>query len=254
LVPKQAVEGLQSFAVAEMNVLAFDTCLGACSATVQWYDRTEEARHLRAASRYKELATGHAECLMPMVRKVLHEAGRRLQDLDAIAVTEGPGTFTGVRLGVAAARALALATGLPIRTTTSLHVMAFQAEAELGDDRLGHVIAVCVDARNTRVFVQLFGEAADPPLTRAQLQTPEEAAALKAGVPLICVGSAAETVAEAARRAGRPAKARLPRLQPNARYLAMLAPALEVRKPLRPLYLRAPDAKPMGEAPLPGVR
>jgi tRNA threonylcarbamoyladenosine biosynthesis protein TsaB len=234
-----------------MNVIAFDTCLGACSAAVQWLDRIEpgppEVRHLRTAWRCEELARGHAERLVPMMHEVLEESGRQLQDLEAIAVTGGPGSFTGVRLGVAAARALALATTLPVRTTTSLHVMASEAKDELRDDRLGHAIAVCVDARNKQVFVQLFGEEAEPLLTPAQLLTPEAAAALNPGVPLICVGSAAEIVAEAARRLGRRAKARLPQLQPNARYLAALAPALEVRKLLRPLYLRAPDAKPQGD-------
>jgi tRNA threonylcarbamoyladenosine biosynthesis protein TsaB len=240
-----------------MNVIAFDTCLGACSAAVRWLDRIEpgppQVQHWREASRYEEFATGHAERLMPMVRDVLHESGCRLQYLDAIAVTEGPGTFTGVRLGVAAARALALATGLPVRTTTSLHVIAFQAKDELGDACPDHTIAVCADARNKQVFVQLFGDAADSPLTEAQLLTPEAAAALKPGVPLMCVGSAAEIVAEAARHSGRQVTVRLPRLQPNARHLALLAPALEVRKALRPLYLRAPDAKPPSDMSLPRV-
>ena len=231
-----------------MNVIAFDTCLGACSAAVRWLDRIEpgppEVHHWREATRYEELATGHAERLMPMIRDILDESGRRIQDLDAIAVTEGPGTFTGIRLGVAAARALALATGLPVRTTTSLHVIAVQAKDELGDECLDHKIAVCADARNKQVFVQLFGDTAASPLMGAQLLTPESAAALKPGVPLICVGSAAEFVAEAARRSGRQVTVRLPRIQPNARHLAVLAHALEVRKALRPLYLRAPDAKP----------
>jgi tRNA threonylcarbamoyladenosine biosynthesis protein TsaB len=231
-----------------MNVIALDTCLGACSAAVRWLDRIEpgppQVEHWREASRYEELATGHAERLMPMIRDILDESGRRIQDLDAIAVTEGPGTFTGIRLGVAAARALALATGLPIRATTCLHVLAYQAKHELGDEGLDHTIAVCADARNKQVFVQLFGEASDTPLTKAQLLTPEAAAALKPGVSLMCVGSAAEIVAEAARRSRRQITVRLPRLQPNARHLAVLAHALEVRKALRPLYLRAPDAKP----------
>jgi tRNA threonylcarbamoyladenosine biosynthesis protein TsaB len=228
-----------------MNVIALDTCLGACSAAVRWLEQDRpEAPHWREASRYEELATGHAERLMPMIRDILRESGRRIQELDAIAVTEGPGTFTGVRLGVAAARALALATGLPVRATTSLHAIAFQAKDELGDECLHHIIAVCADARNKQVFVQLFGDTAASSLTGAQLLTPEAAAALNPGVPLTCIGSGAEIVAEAARRSGRLVTVRLPRLQPNARHLALLAPALEVRKLLRPLYLRAPDAKP----------
>ncbi|HZA00914.1 MAG TPA: tRNA (adenosine(37)-N6)-threonylcarbamoyltransferase complex dimerization subunit type 1 TsaB [Hyphomicrobiaceae bacterium] len=231
-----------------MNVIAFDTCLGACSVAVQWLQPIgpvpPDGHHPTIVARYEVRAAGHAESLMPIVREVLREAGASFEDLEAIAVTEGPGSFTGVRLGVATARSLALATRLPIRATTSLHVMACQAQDELGGDRVGHAIAVCVDARNKQVFVQLFGEGAEPSLTPAQLLSPEAVAALNPGVPLVCVGSAAEMVAEAARRSGRQAKARLPQLQPNARYLASLAPSLEIRKPLRPLYLRAPDAKP----------
>jgi tRNA threonylcarbamoyladenosine biosynthesis protein TsaB len=241
-----------------MNIIAFDTCLGACSVAVQWVDPTNpgqtEVHRLRTAWRWEELAMGHAERLVPMMREVLQESRHRVEDLEAIAVTEGPGTFTGVRLGVAAARALALATSLPIRTTTSLHVMACEANGELGDDRLGHAIVICVDARNKQVFVQLFGEQTEPPLTPARLLTAEAAAALSPQAPFICVGSAAETVAELARRLGRRAKARLTNLQPNARYLAALAPVLEVRWPLRPLYLRAPDAKPQGDIAVTRVR
>jgi tRNA threonylcarbamoyladenosine biosynthesis protein TsaB len=244
--------------VAEMNVIALDTCLGACSAAVQWFEPLGVAlprvHRPRIVTRHEVRETGHAERLMPMIREVLQEAGRRCEDLDAIAVTEGPGSFTGVRLGVAAARALALATRLPIRATTSLHVMACQAKDELGVDHAGHVIAVCVDARNKQVFVQLFGEGAERPLAQVQLLTPEAAAALKPDGPLICVGSAAAIVAESARRSGRQAETRLSQLQPNARYLAALAPTLEVRKSLRPLYLRAPDAKPQDDVSLARVR
>jgi tRNA threonylcarbamoyladenosine biosynthesis protein TsaB len=232
---------------AKMNVIAFDTCLGACSVAVRWLQPMgqvppDERRSIVAA--YEVRPTGHAERLIPMMREVLREAGACFEDLHAIAVTEGPGSFTGVRVGIAAARALALATRLPVRATTSMHVMACQAKEELGGEQVGHAIAVCVDARNNQVFMQLFGEGAERSLTPAQLLTPEAAATLKPSVPLVCVGSAAELIANAARRSGRQAKARLPQLQPNARYLAALAPDLEVRKPLRPLYLRAPDARP----------
>src|SRR5690606_4397524 len=116
-----------------MNILAFDTCFGACSAAMLWHDATPSGEGGAAGSRivwrYEEMATGHAERLIPMIDEVLRESGQSLKTLDAIAVTEGPGTFTGIRVGVAAARGLALATALPIRATTSLHVIAHRALA-----------------------------------------------------------------------------------------------------------------------------
>jgi len=228
-----------------MNVLAFDTCFGACSAAILWNGQL--------TWRYEEMATGQAERLIPMIGEVLDQSGASLRDLDTIAVTEGPGTFTGTRVSVAAARGLALATGLPIRATTSLHVMAYRAISELGEAAAGSVLAVCVDARGGKVFVQVFELQATEPLTQATVMAPDAAAALEAPAPLLCVDSGGLSVSEAARRAGREAEAKLPTLQPDARYLARLAASLPVRDPLVPLYLRPPDAKPQTGKSLPRV-
>ncbi len=232
-----------------MNVLAFDTCLGACSAAVQW--RETAASRTRTAHRYEEMTTGHAERLMPMLDEVLRESGLALASLEAIVVTEGPGTFTGIRVGVAAARGLALATGLPVRAATSLHAMAHAALADLAETPAGHVLAVCVDARAGQVFVQLFEADSAEPVSDAAIMAPEAAATLSPGAALICIGSGGAAVAEAARLAGRDVQCRLPGLQPDAGSLARLAPALAIRRPLVPLYLRQPDAKPQSGRSLP---
>lgn len=238
---------------APINVLAFDTCFGACSAAVLWHEvraeGSESIEHI--IGRYEEMATGQAERLMPMIDEVLRESGLELKDLDAIAVTEGPGTFTGTRVGVAAARGLALATGLPIRTTTSLHVMGQRALAGLGGATAQGVLAVCVDARGGQVFVQAFATESGAPLTEAAIRAPDAAATMYPDQPLLCVGSGGPAVAEAALRLGRKADARSVNLQPDARYLARLARALPTRKPLVPLYLRPPDAKPQTGKSLP---
>ena len=89
-----------------MNVLAIDTCLGAVSVAVRWRDAGGEWR-MRDA--YEARTAGHAERLMPMTKEVMGAAGLAFSDLQHIAVTVGPGSFTGVRAGVAAARGLALA-------------------------------------------------------------------------------------------------------------------------------------------------
>lgn len=235
-----------------MNVLAFDTCFGACSAAVLWRGRSSSDE--RIVWRYEEMATGQAERLMPMLDEVLSQSGRKLQDLDAIAVTVGPGTFTGIRVGVAAARGLALATGLPIRAAASLHVMAHRAVADLSTVAADRILAVCMDARAGQVFVQMFDFAKAEPMTEASITTPAEAAQLCAGAPLICVGSGGAALAKAAQLSGREAEMHLPSLQPDARDLARLAPALPMVKPLVPLYLRAPDAKPQTGKSLPRAR
>lgn len=236
-----------------MNVLAFDTCFGACSAAILWHEprpaRGRAAEHL--VWRYEEMTTGHAERLMPMIDEVLRESGRSLNTLDAITVTEGPGTFTGTRVGVAGARGLALATGLPIRATTSLHVMAHGALAELGSAASDHVLAVCVDARAGQVFVQFFEAGSGNAIAEAAIMLPDAAAAICPDAPLLCVGSGGAAVADAALRRGRSAESSFPALQPDARVLAHLAPGLPVRKPFVPLYLRPPDAKPQVGKSLP---
>jgi tRNA threonylcarbamoyladenosine biosynthesis protein TsaB len=194
--------------------------------------------------RHETMVTGHAERLMPMIGEVMAEAGRSLDGLDAIVVTEGPGTFTGIRIGVAAARGLALAAGLPIRAATSLHVMATQAIALLGSAAADQQIAVAMDARNSQIYVQFFDGRTGDSMTPAALTTPAQAAADCTGKTLIGVGSAAKLLAAEVEKAGIEVDVRLPDLQPDARILAELAPKLQERKPLVPLYLRLPDAKP----------
>ena len=136
-----------------MNILAFDTCLGAVSVAVRWRSAGGEwlTRH---AHEVRE--RGHAERLMPMIAEVMQGAGLAFSDIGRIAVTVGPGTFTGVRGGVAAARGLALASGVTTVGATSLAVMAHQADERIGTARGNRLLAVAVDARRGAVYLQLF--------------------------------------------------------------------------------------------------
>lgn len=192
---------------------------------------------------------GHAERLMPMMAEVMQEAGLAFCDIGRIAVTVGPGSFTGVRGGVAAARGLALASGIAAVGATSLAVMAHQADEQLGTARGVRLLAVAVDARRGSVYLQLFTGARDeagPPLLLAA----DDAARLIGPRPVIVVGSGAGLVAGAIRAAGGQAEATLADLQPDARSLALLAPDLAPAHPLRPLYLRPPDVKPQADRSL----
>jgi tRNA threonylcarbamoyladenosine biosynthesis protein TsaB len=229
-----------------MNVLAFDTCLGAVSAAVC---RVDAAGPHVLAEAYEARTTGHAERLMPMIEETVARSGIALGDIDRLAVSLGPGSFTGVRIGVAAARALALATGKPAVGVTSLAAMAHEARQVLGDKAKGRLLAVAVDARAGMAYVQLFehGGATSAPMLVASA----EAAAMIGARRSCIVGSAAVAVAEAV--TGGQAEAALVDLQPHARAVAALAADVAPGGPLRPLYLRRPDAKLQGDKSLPRV-
>lgn len=231
-----------------MNVLAIDTCLGALSVAVGCFDAAGGCTRLTSA--YEELQTGHAEHLMPMVRTKMKDAGLSFADLTRAAVTLGPGTFTGVRTGIAAARAFRLASGLEVVGTTSLAVMArgvFEAPFSVGDER---PLLVAIDARRGGVYVQMFGRGALEPLTEAQELTPNAAAALGGEMALRLAGSGACVVAEAALAAGRQVDVVAEHLQPHARDLAILAVDLAPLQDVKPLYIRLPDAKPQSDKQL----
>ena len=100
-----------------MKILAIDSATAACSAAVWSGDGI-------AAHRFETMARGHAVHLMPMVRDVMAESGLDFHDLDFIATTTGPGGFTGLRIGLAAARALAMAAKLPIVGYSTLETVA----------------------------------------------------------------------------------------------------------------------------------
>ena len=229
-----------------MNILAFDSSLGALSVAVRWRGG-DGAWLLREAHEVRE--RDHAERLMPMISTVMGEAGLAFCAVDRIAVTIGPGTFTGVRVGVAAARALALATGALTVAASSLAVMAHQCGAALGSTRRGRALAVALDARHGSVYLQLFPrghDAAGPP----QLLAAPAAAQLVGREPAILVGSGAALVWQALSACGGQAEAMLPDLLPSARSLAMLATELAPTHPLRPLYLRPPDVRPPADPSL----
>ena len=226
-----------------MNVLAFDTCFGAVSVAVR---RQTAAGDWLLHEAYEERAAGHAERLFPMIAEVMDGvgdgAGLEFASIDRIAVTLGPGTFTGVRVGISAARALALATGKPVVATTSLAVMAHRAEELLGKVSEGRRLVVAVDARRGAVYVQGFAAGAVA-TSEAILLTLQETVPWIGHNEALIVGSAGPVLAGLVNEAGGAAEHRLPDLQPHARNLAALAAALAPVAPLRPLYLRPPDVR-----------
>jgi len=225
-----------------MNILALDTSMGVCSAAVL---RTAASGHTQVL-REAGMMRGHAEALMPMVEAVLTEADLSPRDLDMIASTQGPGSFTGVRIAIAAARGLALTSRAALFGTDSLTVMARRALREGLDP--GGPFAVAVDARRDMVYLGLFG----PDGTRLDgpmLCTPTDAVARLPRDLVLAVGNGADLLAEAAAAQDRALDGTLPDLQPGAMALAELAAESPNRTEiLRPLYLRPPDAKPQNTA------
>jgi len=166
-----------------MRVLALDSATAACSALV-WEDGAV------LAGRHAAMARGQSEALMPMVAEVMREAGLDFAGLDLLAVTVGPGAFTGIRIGLAAARGLALATGLPLAGVATTRALAHAVPAAERRDRW---VLVALDSKRDELWVQAF--AADlTPLGAPAALRPEDAAGLAAG-PAVAVGDAAFRVA-----------------------------------------------------------
>ena len=216
-----------------MRLLALDTSMGNCSAAVA----SETGAIL--AYRQAAMARGHAEALMPMIEAAMAESGLVFSDLDRVAATTGPGSFTGVRIAIAAARGLGLATGAELWGTDSLSVMAARAAEEGLND--GAPFAIAVDARRDSLYFATF--AADGTLRAGPaLLHPDEAAASLPEDSRLVLGSGAAALAEAAKPDLATAA---PDLQPDAAALAKLAgQAPEPISALKPFYLRPPDAKP----------
>jgi len=220
-------------------ILAFDTTLGACSVAVS--KRGNDGS--RVIGSFELRTREHAEVLLPMIGGVLDEAALSYDELEAIAVTIGPGSFTGVRVGVAAARGFALALDIPLIALTSLEVMARQALEQL--DKLPDTLIVSVDARRSEVYIAQFDGAGHGLSNPAALSPVQAAKTLPPSGRVTAVGSGAGLLAEAALSGGRELEADLRDLQPDARMLAELALEREPASgPVSPLYLRPPDAKP----------
>lgn len=218
------------------SILALDTCGLALSVAAR--DRAG-----RMVSRFEYRRRGHVEHLMPMIEAVLEPLALLPGDLDQIAVTTGPGTFTGVRIGLSAARGLVIGTDIPVNGVNAMTVMAAEASARFPD----RPVLVAMDARRQQVYAQLFQPGNDgvAPVTNAAAMSAEDAAALCLTDGLLLVGTGASLVA-AQHRAETAALTCLD-IQPDARRLltwASTRPQPCLAPPPAPLYLRAPDAKP----------
>lgn len=215
-----------------MLVLGLDTCLNACSVAILEVGPGGE-RVL--AHRSEAMARGHQERLAPMAEAAMADAGLAFSRLQRIGATVGPGSFTGLRVGVAFAKGLGSALSIPTVGVGSLEALAAEATG---------LVAAAIDARRDQIYLQVFEDG--QPLMAPDVLPIGTAAArlaeLGMGRALALVGSGAPLLAETA-----PGARILTPEGCDARHVARLA-AGKVVAPIRPLYLRAPDAK------LPGGR
>ncbi len=221
-----------------MAILAFDTCLGAVSVALRYAAANGD---LLIREAYEPRQTGHAERLMPMIAEVMATAGRTFADIERFAVTIGPGTFTGVRVGVAAARAFALSAGRPVVGISSLEVIAARGRTLIGPSAASRPLLVAVDARRGALYCALHGVSDEAGDGAPALLTAEAAAALAREHDALVIASGAPLVAEAA---GPAIETALATIEPHARFLAQLAADRAPSGTISPLYLRAPDVKP----------
>lgn len=212
-----------------MLLLAIDTALDACSVAV-----ADGARVL--ASETEVIGRGHAERLVGMIETVMASSRRSFTDLGRIAVTIGPGSFTGIRVGLAAARGLALAAGKPVVGIATLDCLARQAP------ETGRPLLVAFDARRGECYARAFGSDREP-LSGPAVLTLDAAADLASALGADLYGSGAALIAAAAADAGLTVAGDT--AYPDIAIVAALGAEAAPRPvPPKPLYLRAPDAKP----------
>src|SRR4029077_19945210 len=218
-----------------MRVLAIDTALAACSAAV--FDTDDGGI---VASQSLPMTRGHAEALMPLLVRLMQDAGMAFRDIDRVAVTTGPGSFTGLRVGIAAARGIALAAGKPAIGLSTL--AAYAAPLIAADNTLPVVVAI--DARHDHVYLQVFGAGGQTLVAPRLIGLREALRIASPGSPRV-VGTAAKLLADAWPSGERAPTTVDARRAPDINWVARLGvAAAETGLPPKPLYLRASDAQP----------
>ena len=223
-------------APAPIAILALDTSSAACS--VALWCRGGVVRCLR-----RDMERGHAEALMPMVDDVLGGAGQVAADLDLVAVTVGPGAFTGLRIGLAAARGLALAAALPCFGATTTETVAHAVPEQ---ERSSAILMVALRSRTADIYAQIFSPDLEPLSDPRALQACDAAGLVAAGGPVVVAGTASDLVLPGLAGAGLDVTVSGASGLPDAAVLAAIAAGRwrpgDKTPPPSPLYLKPPAA------------
>jgi tRNA threonylcarbamoyladenosine biosynthesis protein TsaB len=221
-------------------VLAFDTATPATAVALRGADgAVAEARDDPAPG----ARPGHATRLLPMADALLGEAGLRWRDVERIAVGVGPGTFTGLRVGVATARGLAQSLGVELVAVSSLRALAFEAARRVSD---AYALAV-IDARRGEVFAAAYALDGLRELSEPRAVAPAEIGRLldrEAG-SWVAYGDGALRYREELERVGVEVRADPDLHEVRARAICALGLEAQPRPELAvaPDYRRQPDAE-----------
>jgi tRNA threonylcarbamoyladenosine biosynthesis protein TsaB len=229
-----------------MLILAIDTALDACAAAILDTDTGK-----MIAQESLVMKRGHAEALMPLIGRVIEQSGIGFSGLDRIAVTTGPGSFTGLRVGLSAARGIALAANKPVVGLTTLSAYAAPVVSEGGE----HPVISAIDARHDQVYFQVVSGNGNSLILPKVAPIEEALGASQFGAPHL-VGNAAEILARRWKADAPPPFKVDAQPAPDIAWVAWLGAAVSPdAAPARPFYLRAPDAKlpkdPLHKAPQP---
>lgn len=223
-----------------MKILAIDTALAAASACVYDSETGEVLARETAA-----MQRGQDQALLPLIDRA---TGGGMKSLERVAVTVGPGSFTGIRIGISAARAIGLALNIPVVGVSTL--AAYAAPVVL--DKTDGVVAAAIDARHERVFVAAFANGR--PVVAPRVCSPREAVRAMGAGPLWLTGPSAPALATEARAIGLTAEVVGDLAEPDIAFVARLGAAADpnVARP-QPSYLRAPDVKPPASVAAPAA-
>ena len=218
-----------------MLILAIDTALDACAAAVL---DTDAGKIIAQES--QAIKRGHAEALMPLIARVMKASGVAFTSLDRVAVTTGPGSFTGLRVGLSAARGIGLAADKPVVGLTTLTAYAAPFVGENSE----HPILSAIDARHDHVYFQMVSGDGGSLIKPKVAPIAEALEASRLSAPHL-VGNAAGILAERWPADAPPPSKVDVQPAPDITWVAWLGAAVSPETaPARPYYLRAPDAKP----------
>lgn len=218
-----------------MKILAIDTALAATSACV-YQDGAVTAESAESLA----MERGHSEALMPLIDRVMAKSHGGFASLSRIAVTIGPGSFTGLRIGIAAARALGLGLNLPVVGVATLAALA----APLILEQRPGTVAAAIDARHGHLYLAAFGPDGRATILPRIVSVAEAVRSLD-GAHLRLIGSGAPMLAIEAAAAGKSVELAGEGGAPDILYVAKLGLLADpITTPARPLYLKAPDVKP----------
>jgi tRNA threonylcarbamoyladenosine biosynthesis protein TsaB len=217
-------------------ILGIDTSMSACSVALV-------ADGITVTHACEEMKRGQSEALAPMIDRVM--IGHEYSDLDAVAVTRGPGAFTGLRIGLAAARSLALTIDKPCLGISTFDVLAFQAlrsaDIPIPDDG---VIVIAIETKRDDFYIQAIGKDGSYVVLPSAMTADDIRAAMPTDRPLFIAGDASPRLHQELGPEGPAMRAISNVVIPDASVLATCAQAFidgPDDAPASPLYLRPPD-------------